>query len=269
VRALVLDGALVPKLDGPRFIAEQGIGFEQEFESFLADCAADPMCAFYSAGEPGAAFDMLRDSIEASPMAAPSGDGRAVGPGELWWAVGGALYGPSGWPKLAAALALAAGQGDASELLKLSDSFSGRRSDGSYSNLIEHYNAVFSLDHPFPTELAAYDALITELETSAPRIGVYFPYSALPSALWPLRSERVAGPFAAKGAPPILVVGTTGDPATPYAWAVSLADQLESGVLLTLDAHGHTAFGKSTCIASAVTDYLVNLTVPAEGTTCN
>jgi len=73
----------------------------------------------------------------------------------------------------------------------------------------------------------------------------------------------------AAGAPPILVVGTTHDPATPYAWSQALAAALDSGVLVTLDADGHTAVpARNACIAALVEAYLIDLAAPADGTTC-
>ena len=104
VRALVLDGALDPKLSGEQFITGQALGFEGQLEAFLADCAANMDCAFYSNGDPGAAYDAIQASIEA--MAMPADGGRLLGPGEFNYGVAGALYRPSRWPSLADALAL-------------------------------------------------------------------------------------------------------------------------------------------------------------------
>ena len=74
----------------------------------------------------------------------------------------------------------------------------------------------------------------------------------------------------ASAAPPILVVGTTGDPATPYDWAVELADFLDTGVLYTVVGEGHTAYGSIDCAADAVNAYLIDLELPPEGeATCS
>jgi len=81
-------------------------------------------------------------------------------------------------------------------------------------------------------------------------------------------ATRTPGPITAAGSPPILVIGTTGDPATPYQWAVSLAGQLQHGVLLTRDGNDHVAYFYSACVRSAVAAYLVSGTVPAAGTVC-
>jgi hypothetical protein len=83
------------------------------------------------------------------------------------------------------------------------------------------------------------------------------------------RSTEKVRPLHAAGAPPIVVIGTTRDPATPYAQAVALADQLESGVLVSRDGDGHTAYGSGNeCIQDAVEDFLVDGTVPEDGLEC-
>lgn len=270
VRAFVLDGAIDPSLPGEAIIEGQALSFEEQLNDFLADCAENPICPFHSGGDPAAAYDALKASIEAGPMPALDDEGRSVGPGELWWGVGGALYSPTDWEDLAFALSAASTSGDASMLLYLSDIFTGRGDDGTYTGSLEQYQAVFSIDNPFPTDPAFYDAQTADLAEKAPRLGAYFAYSALPSGLWPLRAVREPAKTPAVGAPPILVVGTTRDPATPYAWSVALAAQLESGVLLTRNGQGHTGFaGKSACVDVAVSKYLIDLEAPAGGATCD
>jgi pimeloyl-ACP methyl ester carboxylesterase len=266
VRALVLDGALDPNLKGEEFVYGQAIGFESQLEAFLADCAANTACKFYSNGDPGAAYDAIQASIEAMPM--PAGNGRVLGPGEFSYGVAGALYRNTRWPALAEALAAAA-MGDASKLIDLSDGYTGRSGSGKYSNTLEVYYAVTSIDTVFTKDAATYDALVADLAVNAPRLGIYFPYTAFPSARWTVQAWRQPGPVVAEGAPPILVVGSTGDPATPHAWSVSLAEQLSSGVLLTREGDGHVAFLKGNdCIDRAIADYLVDLVVPQDKTVC-
>ena len=86
---------------------------------------------------------------------------------------------------------------------------------------------------------------------------------------WGHNGTRKPAPIHAKGAAPILVVGTTGDPATPYAWSEALAQQLETGQLLTWKGNGHTAYGRSNdCVKNAVDTYLLNGTMPEKGLTC-
>ncbi len=267
VRALVLDSALDPSLDGLTFIEEQGRSFDAELNAFLADCAVDTTCAFHSGGDPAAAYDAILASIEMAPMPAV-GTGRVVGPGEFAYAVSAPLYQPSQWKRLGEALALGA-MGDGSGLLGLSDGYVDRSSDGTYGDSLEVYYGVISIDSPYPAETSAYETLAKKLEIDVPRLGAFFPFTALPSGRWPTASWRSPGPVSAEGAAPILVVGNTSDPATPHAWAVSLANQLSSGVLVTREGRGHIAFLRgNTCVDTAVTNYLVDLVVPEDGTVC-
>jgi hypothetical protein len=87
--------------------------------------------------------------------------------------------------------------------------------------------------------------------------------------VWPYPATGVREPIAAEGAAPIVVVGTTNDPATPYEWSVSLAEQLASGVLVTRVGEGHTGYNKgNACVDGAVESYLIDGTVPEDGLRC-
>ena len=86
--------------------------------------------------------------------------------------------------------------------------------------------------------------------------------------LWPVKSAPRQPKVDANGAPPIMVIGTTGDPATPYEYAVSMARELRSGVLVTFQGEGHSAYGQSGCIRTLVVAYLVRNEVPRDGTRC-
>jgi acetyl esterase/lipase len=169
------------------------------------------------------------------------------------------------WPSLAEALS-AAQHGDGDGLLALSDSYLEREDDGTWSNTIEAFIAISCLDDPVPRDIGSYDALADQFAKDAPRLGRSFAYG-FQCALWPVPPRP--GPKATgAGAPPILVVGTTGDPFTPLAQSQQLADALESGVLLVREGEGHTAYGEDKCIDDAVDAYILDLTVPADGTRC-
>lgn len=270
VRALVLDGAIDPTLTSETMIEGQALGFEGELEEMLAWCAGYSMCPLGMIGgapsDPTAVYDELLARVESSPL--PAGD-RQVGPGEFSYAVSAALYQPARWPDLADALALAATKGDGAALLDLCDGYTGRNGDGTFDNGLEVYYAVTSIDTTTSRDIDSVAALAASVKEKAPRIGAYLPYSILPSALWPAEPWRASGPVTAPGAPPILVVGSTRDPATPYVWSRALSEQLPGGVLLTRDGDGHTAFlHGNDCIDAAVIDYLVNLKPPPAGTLC-
>jgi pimeloyl-ACP methyl ester carboxylesterase len=107
-----------------------------------------------------------------------------------------------------------------------------------------------------------------ELQALSPRFGGAIANELLPCAFWPAPVHNITGPVTAPGAPPILVIGTTGDAATPYQQAVDVAATLQRGRLLTFDGPGHAAYGKSTCAANAEAAYFVDLTLPPEGKIC-
>jgi hypothetical protein len=180
----------------------------------------------------------------------------------------GALYNRATWRTLATTLSLAEA-GDGSLMLLLADPYRGRQPDGSYSNQQDAYTANTCLDYPAPTDVATYGAWARHQTASAPHFAALTAYNDLACAFWPVAAQRTPGPVTAAGAPPIVVVGSTGDPATPYPWAVSLAKELSSGVLVTRHGEGHTGFGASTCVQRAVDAYLLDLKAPKDGLSCN
>ena len=119
-----------------------------------------------------------------------------------------------------------------------------------------------------PTDVAAYDALGPKFASASALFGPAFQYSNLVCAYWPAKPTGTVGPITADGAPPILLVGGTGDPATPYAWAQSVNQQLAGSVLLTREGNGHVSYDKSSCAKAAINAYLIDLTLPAAGTVC-
>ena len=269
IRAMVLDGAVDPSLDLGEFRSDQGEAFERALRAFLADCAERTACAFHEGGKTAAAFDALMASIDRNPIPAPrTGDPRLVGPGLAWSAVLGALYSKSYWPILAIALEQAK-DGDGSLLLAISDPFRGRKPNGSYSNMLDAYVGNTCLDYPAPTDVDVYTSWATQLRDDAPHFAQFVAYNDLVCAFWSVPAQGSPRVISAKSAPPIVVVGTTGDPATPYHWAEALADQMTSAVLVTYEGEGHTAYGESTCVQDAVDDYLLKLKLPKDGLTCS
>ena len=268
VRALALDGVVDPSLGEATFREDQAVAFEGALDRFLADCAAHPSCAFYSGGRPGPAFDALMRQIDRHPVPTPRLTGReSVGPTQAWEAITQSLYAQAAWPVLAGALAQARA-GDGSLLLLLGDPLRGRNPDGSYSNLVDAYYAVTCLDWPAPRDPAAYSAMATRFTAVAPRVGRLLAFNDVECAYWPTPPDRVPAPVTAPGAPPIVLVGSTGDPATPHAWAQDVARQLPSAVLVTRVGEGHTGYLVSACARDAVDAYLLYRTVPRAGLRC-
>jgi pimeloyl-ACP methyl ester carboxylesterase len=262
VRAMVLDGAVDNSLGADELSLEQILGFEAAFQRYLSRCAANQCLP----GNPAETVRGLIDAAAQEPIPAPIGD-RPVGDGEVVQAILGSLYSEVSWGILTSGLN-AALDGDASTLLFLADNFAGRQDNGEYNNLTEAHKAVTCLDSATDRDPQHHVALADDWEALAPFFGRGAAQFGLFCAFWQAEPEPLTAPRAA-GAPPILVIGTTGDPATPYKWAVALADQLESGVILTRDGEGHLAYRYgSECIDGAVEAYLLDLALPAEGLVC-
>ncbi len=266
VRALALDGAVDPALDARGTNLEQAAGFERSLNAFLDDCAANPSCAFYRGGNSHAAYDALAAEIDAEPLEADGG--RRLGPGEFVLGVVQPLYGGELlWPELSEALD-AADDGDPDPLLALADEYSGRNDDGSYTSLLEPFWSIGCTDIPSIGSPDQYPSLEEQFRAAAPRFGTTFLYQAMVCSVWPVPAAPDPNPLDAPGTPPILVIGTQGDPATPFQWAESLADVLDSGVLVTAAGEQHTAYLSNSCATDVIDRYLVDLEVPPPGTRC-
>jgi hypothetical protein len=160
---------------------------------------------------------------------------------------------------------------DGAGLLALSDSYYERGGDGQYTNLMSANAAVNCLDLPpaFNTPDQVEKSL-PAFEKASPVFGKGLVWASLNCAYWPVRPTGEPHRIEAKGAAPIIVVGTTRDPATPYRWAQSLSRQLSSARLLTYVGDGHTAYGRgSTCIDSTIDTYLLKGTPPPAGKRCS
>jgi hypothetical protein len=196
-------------------------------------------------------------------------DDRQLTEGLAFFGLAVTLYDKASWPVLTQALT-AAFKGDGSVLLALSDAYFGRNRDGSYAtNLGQVVTAVNCLDSPGGGDEAALKAETPRFVKASPVFGRAMALGAIGCADWPIESANPLPPIDAQGAPPIVVIGTTGDPATPYESAEALASQLSSGVLLTREGDGHTAyFSGNKCITRTVDRYLLDGTVPKKGTRC-
>jgi pimeloyl-ACP methyl ester carboxylesterase len=261
IRAMVLDSAIDPALSFSQMTLGQAEGFEGVLNSFFTWCAASSSCSWRPAGDPTTALLSLIARSAANPV--PAGAGRTAGAGELYNALLAGLYAESDWPTLGAALA-ADTDGNGAPVVAMSDGYS---QDGS-TNGAAAAEAIDCLDHPASKDLAAYGALADEFAESAPVFGPLLAWGEAACAVWPVAPTRTPASVTAPGSPPILVVGTTHDPATPYAWAVSLAGELSRGDLLTVDGSDHVSYFYSTCVRSFVQTYLVSLVTPPVGATC-
>ena len=216
VRAMVLDSVIDPALSFDQITEGQAQGFESVLQSFFAWCAASAGCPWRPAGDPTAA--LLAQIAAAAATPAPAGGGRVAGAGELYDALLGGLYARSDWSELGSALAADAA-GNGAPIVAMSDHYNQNGSTNGDDAAV----AIDCLDHPVSHDLATYGSLADILKASAPVFGPLLAWGEAACAVWPAPPTRPVGPVVAPGAPPVLLVGTTNDPATPYAWAVNVS----------------------------------------------
>ncbi|GGZ25692.1 alpha/beta hydrolase [Streptomyces nitrosporeus] len=270
VGRLVLDGAMDPSLPAIDVNRDQTAGFETAFQSFAADCVQQRECPLGTASADAAARAMKKLFAELDAEPVPTGESRMLGESLATTGVIAAMYDEAAWPQLREAVA-GAQEGDGSGLLALADSYYEREPDGTYANLMFANSAVNCLDlAPAFTGPEAVEEALPSFEKASPVFGKGFAWAALNCASWPVPATGEAHRIEAEGAGPVVVVGTTRDPATPYRWAQGLADQLSSGRLLTYEGDGHTAYGRgSDCVDTAINTYLLEGTPPEDGKKCS
>ncbi|ELP70537.1 alpha/beta hydrolase [Streptomyces turgidiscabies] len=271
VRALALDGAYDPvhyanrpySYDRPQYLALDGA-----MGRFLDWCAADQATCGFGDGDPRAAFEKLKADLDANPVQTANG-GQANGYTLVYRLMFNINEGKVIWPEFGAALRKAQLRDNTSFLLR-------PPSPASFDFLGPNV-AVECVDRDYPRDLRLLKRRVTAFAKAAPLLGPAMAYGpptydhqhATACVQWTGgHVSRYDGSYRAKGSAPILVLGTTGDPDTPYQDAVALSRQLDNASLLTFKAEGHTAFGRSACATDAVIDYLVNRKVPASGKTC-
>jgi len=264
VRAAVLDGASDPNADLIEHGLQQSKGFESTLSTFLTQCSEDTTCAFHNGGDTEAAFDELMASLDEDPI--PSAADRPdVNRLIAVQAVIKAMYSDSSWPQLAQSLADAE-DGDGAGLLALYDSYYQRLPDGTWGNELEAFQAISCADDEERPTVEEDDASVDQFQAVAPRIaphstGSYF------CTFFP-KSDDPRVDITGSGAGPIVVIGTTGDAATPLDSTRAMAETLEDGRLVIVTADQHTGYDVNDCVNDAVHRYLVDLEPPEAETQC-
>ncbi|MEV8174717.1 MULTISPECIES: alpha/beta hydrolase [unclassified Microbacterium] len=263
---LVLDGAIDPAVSGLDVGATQALGFESALRAYMQDCLDSGECPFTgTVDEAMADLGALLASVDAAPL--ENGDGRMLGADSLMTGIIAALYSADSWQYLTQALDEAL-QGDPTTAFFLADFYNGRENGTYLDNSSEAFRAYNCMDYPVEDDPAAEAATEKKIADGAPTIAPYWngPDSC---SVWPYPPTGTRGEINAEGAGPILVVGTTNDPATPYEWSESLAQQLEEGVLITRVGEGHTGYNKgSSCVDSTVEAFLLDDVVPESDVRC-
>ncbi|MSZ55566.1 MAG: alpha/beta fold hydrolase [Actinobacteria bacterium] len=257
VRAAVLDGAADPTADYIEGGLQQAKGFETEFSKFLAQCSANKKCKFYNGGHAEAAFDELIQRLDTEPLLV-SKNRALVNQAIAYSAVTFAMYSSSIWPDLEVALSDAQ-NGKGAGLMSLYDRYYQRAPDGKYGNELEAFNAIMCLDDPGPSTVAEQDSYIPQFKAAAPRLVDSFT-SGYGCVFWSAKPDRRIA-ITGNGAGPIVVVGTTGDAATPLAGTRTMASTLQDGRLIVVTDDRHTGYGANDCVLSAVDKYLITTKV--------
>ena len=263
---MVLDGAIDPSLS----LAEQGLGqakgFEQALRTYVDYCQNSTGCPL--SGGTDAGVQQIRDlitSANSTPLA--TGDpNRTVTGSDIVAALSEYLYTTEqNWEPLNKALDQAINHRDGSAFVASEEQDTSSKDDGGGA-----FQAVTCLDYPVEGDKTTWAAQYEQAKREAPVFADSAVGMDLVCSVWGHNGTRKPTQIHARGAAPILVVGTTGDPATPYAWSKSLAEQLDSGQLLTWEGNGHTAYGgDASCVNDAVDAYLISGTMPKKGLTCH
>jgi pimeloyl-ACP methyl ester carboxylesterase len=264
VRAAVFDGAVDPTSDELTRSLQQVAGFEAALDTFLAQCSDNPDCPFHNDGDAEAAFDQLMVKIDEKPL--PTEPGRPpLTRGMALDGMGWGMWTDAFWPDLEQAVAEAI-QGDGSGLLYWYDQYYEREPDGSWPNGLEAFQVISCMDTEERPTVEETDAQAPQFNEVAPRFSpgtaggyfcTFFPESTDPRV-------EITG----AGAGPIVVCGTTGDPTTPLDSTRAMANTLEDGRLIIVEANQHTCSGIDECADGLIEDYLINLNAPPEVTEC-
>ena len=265
VRALALDGVVDSTVTGRSAALTQLTGFETNLEAYLADCSARATCTLARAGDPRGKLMALMDRLDATPL--PLGN-RQLTRSLAMMAVLATMYDQLRWKDLDSALT-ALDVGDGRKMLAIADHWNERSPDGTYSNFANGaFAATACLESPpAPTEVLSPDPAGGQILRASPFFGPWEEWDGVYCDFWP-ELPRAYRPLTISGVPPILVVGASNDPATPYVWSKNVSEQIPGSVLLTRIGNGHTSYEFSDCITAAEDAYLTSLVVPPQGTTC-
>lgn len=266
VRAMVIDGAVDPTANYLESAVQQNIGFEKSLTAFLTDCASRTRCAFNRGTDTENAFVELMKKIDAAPLVVRGKTDRPpVNQGVAYFGVATALYYEALWDQLAKALD-EADNGNGAGLLDLYDQYT-EHDNPDAKHFFDSFITISCADDIGPTSLEDIRALNAEIARAAPRLGALASSEENTCAklgFTPKPPVTITG----KGAGPILVVGTTGDPATPFAGTKVMAESLEEGLLLTVVANQHTGYSANECAQETIDAALIKEKMPEAGTTC-
>ncbi|MCM2389046.1 alpha/beta hydrolase [Streptomyces albipurpureus] len=267
----VFDAVVDPTKDAEQSSLGQTRGFQLALTRFAENCVArGDECPL-----PGTSVREIQDGIlqllrQLDKKPIPGIGDRELTQTQATNGIAQSLYSTEYWELLEQGLDEADG-GDGALLLALSDAMNGRSDNGHYSNSGAANAAINCVDSKERYSLKQTKEKLPEFRAASPVFGDYLGWGLLGCTKWPVPGEWTSPDVSAPGAPPILIIGNTGDPATPYEGAKAMAQALGKGVgiELTYDGDGHGAYNSGNrCVQQAVNAYLLQGTVPASGTVC-
>lgn len=263
VGRVVLDAVVDPTADAVGHARNQTTGFQRALENYLKDRGQDP--------EAGSArIARMLAKLDKKPL--PTDSGRMLTESLAITGIVTPLYARSGWPVLTRALDEAENNGTGNGLLALADSYNGRDENGHYDTMTQSQRAISCADSTARPTADDARALLPEFRELSPVFGPFLAWDTAGwCAHWPVAGEHATPEASAPGAAPILVIGTTGDPATPYEGARRMADELGEGVgvMLTNKGEGHGSYGEGVCVTRKTDEFFLDGKVPANDSTCS
>ncbi|WP_405004153.1 alpha/beta hydrolase [Kitasatospora purpeofusca] len=270
---LVMDAVVDPTKDPEQSALGQAKGFQLALENFMKACAAQagPSCPTGQGGDEGTRrITDLLTGLDTAPL--PTDSNRRLTQDLAVTGIAAALYNPNSWNALAVGLQEAMQGGTGTTLLALADAYTGRDQQGHYSNQSAANRAISCADDKSRYTATDVQGLLPTFRQASPVFGDFTAWGLTSCNGWPVQGNADLPEVSAPGSAPIVVIGNTGDPATPYEGAGAMARQLGAGVgvQVTLQGQGHGGYDSgNACLKQAVDQYLLADRVPAEGTTCS
>jgi pimeloyl-ACP methyl ester carboxylesterase len=275
----VFDAVVDPTLSPEQSARAQAGGFQLALGNYVEGCAAEDAeagdCPLGDTTEEATErLTALLDRLRERPMATRDPQGRRLTQSLAWGGIAQALYSQDFWPYLSQGLddALAEEDPDGTVLLALGDAMNGRNPDGTYTTLQSALVAVSCADASQRYDTADARRAQRAFREASPVFGPPLAWSLLSCTHWPVAGAGTHPAVSAEGAPPILLIGTTGDPATPYEGTRRMKEALGEGVgvELTYEGEGHGAYGSgNACVRDTADAYLLDGKVPEDGKTCD
>jgi pimeloyl-ACP methyl ester carboxylesterase len=268
VGRVVLDAAVDPSLTSAQYAAGQALGFSRAVRSYVQDCLSHDGCPLSGTVDDAIGqISALLQRADATPL--PTSSGRQLNQTLMATGLARGMYEQSWWPTVSRAISQAM-RGDGTTLLAMSDDYLERDKNGHYAQDMTSYSPIYCLDHPETRTVGQIGDQAAQLEKQYPPLGDFIGWGQTSCEVWPIPGVTPAQRVTAQGAQPILVVGTSDDPATPYEWAKALSSQLSSARLLTREGQGHAAYRQgNACIDLAIDRYFVQGALPKAGTVCS